>query len=502
MCSFKERFLFLPGFCVSFCLGICWINYFRVSFTFLYITTLFILILILIFINRPFSILLLYLLGFLLGSLIFLNSQIQPNHLKNLKLPKNNKVRFKGYICSFPKIGKENVEFIFQVRAMLDKDKFYPTTGKLLVKVTLKDNFFYGEELILEGKLVYPFYNYYRNYLKRRQIFNILKVTRNNRIIHLERRGISFLKYSIYRLREKIRIIFLSKLSNFSSCLLNAIIIGDRSGTLFNIKDVFLKTGTIHILAISGLHIGIVGFIALLILKILRIPRKIRYILVIFILIIYCILTGASPSVLRATIMGIVILGGYLLKREVNIFNSLALSCILILFFSPQQLFEISFQLSFLTVLAIVLISPLIRSFFSGIIYKNFFIRFLILSFSVSVSSFLGIFPLVIYYFRIFSPFSILANMIVVPYMSVVVGSSFTLIISSFLFPLVSDYIAKATDLLTVGLFKINYLIFKVPFSYFKMVKISIFFILIYYSILLSMILIINFIKTARHSIN
>ncbi|MCM8782941.1 MAG: ComEC family competence protein [Candidatus Omnitrophica bacterium] len=480
-----------------FCLGVFFANSFGVLFSSLYIITLFVLILNLIFISRPASILFFYLLGFLLGSLIFLNNQVQPlNHLKNLKFPQEMRVKLKGSIVSFPKISKEYTEFIFQVKAVSGEDKFYPATGKVLVKATLKDKFFYGEEVILEGKLIYPFYNYYGDYLKRRQIYAILKVTEDNRIIHLKKRGITFLKYSIYRLREKIRTIFLSKLSNFSSSLLNAIIIGERNGLAFNIRDTFLKTGTVHILAISGLHIGIVGFIALIVLKIIRFPRHLRYILVIFILIIYCVLTGASPSVLRATVMGVVVLLGYILKRETSILNSLAFSCLLILFFSPKQIFEISFQLSFLTVLAIILISPLIKSFFSENLYKNSCMRFLILNFSVSVSSFLGIFPLVIYHFKTFSVFSILANMLVVPYMSLVVGASFSLIISSFLFPALSGYIAKTTDLLIVGLFKINYLILKIPFSYFKLVKIPIFFILIYYSVLLFIILIINFIKT------
>ncbi|MCM8800341.1 MAG: ComEC/Rec2 family competence protein, partial [Candidatus Omnitrophica bacterium] len=248
-------------------------------------------------------------------------------------------------------------------------------------------------------------------------------------------------------------------------------------------------------LAISGLHIGIVGFISLLIFKILRIPRRVRYILTIFILIFYCILTGASSSVLRATIMGIFILTGYLLKRETDIFNSLSFACLTILSFCPTQLFEISFQLSFLTVLSIVLISPLIKSLFPKILYKNFFSRFIISNFCVSVSSFLGVAPLVIYYFKIISPVSILANMLIVPYIGIMIGSSFGLIISNFLFPFFSPFIAESTDFFTIGLLKINSLILKIPFAYFKISFIKLSFIFLYYFFLLLGILVIYYIS-------
>ncbi|MCM8800078.1 MAG: ComEC family competence protein, partial [Candidatus Omnitrophica bacterium] len=286
----KERFLFLPVFCIFFCLGICTLNYIKISFIFLYIITLITLILNFIFIKRPISIIFFYPLGFLLGCLLFLNSQIKPpNHLKNLRIPSGALIKIKGTVSSFPKITEKYTEFVFLIEAMIGDDKIYPVKGKLLVKISKKDSIFWGENLILEGKYYRPFYNYYKSYLKQKQIYAILKVNEYHRIIHLEKKGISFSKFSLHKLREKIKTLLNRRVSCFSAAILDAVILGDRSRLSFDIKDSFLKTGTVHILAISGLHIGIVGFISLLIFKILRIPRRVRYILTIFILIFYCI---------------------------------------------------------------------------------------------------------------------------------------------------------------------------------------------------------------------
>ena len=161
-----------------------------------------------------------------------------------------------------------------------------------------------------------------------------------------------------------MREVIVKNLSPFSAGILNALILGDRQDLSSYLLDILMNLGTIHIIAISGFNVGIVAFIILLILKIIKIPRKPRYILTILLLIVYCILTGASPPVMRATVMAIIFLCAYFFEREVNIYNSLSLATLIILAVNPWQLFEISFQLSFLSVVSIVWLSPKIKSVF------------------------------------------------------------------------------------------------------------------------------------------
>ena len=231
---------------------------------------------------------------------------------------------------------------------------------------------------------------------------------------------------------------------------------------------------------------GIVAFIILLILKIIKIPRKPRYILTILLLIVYCMLTGANTPVVRATVMAIIFLLSYFLEREVNIYNSLSLAALIILTVNPWQLFEVSFQLSFLSVFSIVWLSPKIKAIFPERLYKIIGMRFLIPTFSVSVAASLGLLPLIAYYFKIITPITILANMIIVPYMSIIVASGFTLGLVGVLVPFLAPIFAASCELSILMLFKINSLLISIPGAYFKLPSISFVYVLLYYTILIS----------------
>ena len=127
---------------------------------------------------------------------------------------------------------------------------------------------------------------------------------------------------------------------------MTAFILGDRSGLSKEVYSVFKYTGTVHILAISGLHIGIIIFLLL----VLRESG--------LFLLFYSFVTGLRPSVIRAVIMGTTFLLSFLVKKEYHVYNSLGLAAIIILAIWPWQVFDVGFQLSFLSVLSIIFLSP------------------------------------------------------------------------------------------------------------------------------------------------
>ncbi len=216
------------------------------------------------------------------------------------------------------------------------------------------------------------------------------------------------------------------------------------------------------------------------------------YIFTISLLIIYCILTGANTPVVRATVMASILLFAYFLKREINIYNSLSLAALIILAVNPWQLFEVSFQLSFLSVTSIVWLSPKIKSLFPARLDKILWLRFLISIFSVSFSAWLGLLPLIAYYFRILSPITILANMIIVPYMTIIIASGFSLALIGILIPSLAAIFAASNELFISILFKINSFLIAIPGAYFKLSEISFIYVLLYYTLLIS---IFNFSK-------
>jgi len=486
----KDRLPFLPLLTINFCLGICLMRYAHIPFLFLYLLLCILLSISFIFVKYKTSIWFLFLLAIFSGGLFLSNTYILPsNHIKNFVFYKSDPVFIKGIVTSFPETKPNRSSFILSAEELTQTDKVYSVSGKVLVRVFKKETFSYGDRVLLEGRLYRPFsfskeFNY-RDYLKHRGIYCILSVKKNNLVKQLGRNTGSPLKSLTFRLRLRIKEVISKNLSFFSAGILNAIILGDRQDLSFYVRDALLKSGTVHIIAISGLHIGIVAFIILVMLKVLRIPRKPRYILTILILFIYCILTGANAPVVRATIMAVVLLFSYFLKREVNIYNFLSLAALIILVVNPWQLFEVSFQLSFLSVFSIVWLTPKIKAIFPERLYKIIGLRFLIPTFSVSVAASLGLLPLIAYYFKIITPITILANMIIVPYMSIIVASGFALGLIGVLAPFLAPIFAASCELSILILFKINSLLISIPGAYFKLPQISFVYVLFYYALLI-----------------
>ena len=119
-----------------------------------------------------------------------------------------------------------------------------------------------------------------------------------------------------------------------------------------------MQSGTMHIFAISGLHIALIAGILVSLLRVLQIPRGICGWIVIPLIWAYTAATGWQASAIRSTIMMTIVIGGWALERPGDLLNSLAASALIILLWQPQQLFQASFQLSFFVVLSLALLSP------------------------------------------------------------------------------------------------------------------------------------------------
>ena len=229
-----------------------------------------------------------------------------------------------------------------------------------------------------------------------------------------------------------------------------------------------MRTGTIHILVVSGFNVGIVALIIILLLKLIRIPRKIRPAITILCLIVYCLVTGASNPVVRATVMAVIFLLGYLLEREPDIYNSLSLAVIFILAFNPRQLFDIGFQLSFVSVLSLVYIYPGIKALFPIELPKVKCLNFIIDGCLVSFSCWLGTMGFIAYYFRFFSPVTVLANLIIVPLATLITLCGFSLILVSLFLPSLAVSLASTSELLVAFLLQSSACLVKLPAAYFR----------------------------------
>ena len=235
--------------------------------------------------------------------------------------------------------------------------------------------------------------------------------------------------------------------------LLRGLLLADRSNIDYETKTEFVNSGVMHILAVSGLHVGYIVLIFVVVLG--RFNIFIRSILTIVGLIAFLLLTGMPPSVFRAVVMAVVIILAYMANRSTNIFNSLAIAAFIVLSLNPEELFGAGFQLSFLAVLSIAVIYPIMQKYIYSFKLKSKVVNYILLFMGVSLSAQLGTLPLTLIYFGKLSSVSLLTNLIVIPLAGVIVGIAiFTLTLSLFISSIAIFY-ASANEIIIYTLYKI-----------------------------------------------
>ncbi|NQV30561.1 MAG: DNA internalization-related competence protein ComEC/Rec2 [Candidatus Marinimicrobia bacterium] len=283
----------------------------------------------------------------------------------------------------------------------------------------------------------------YRVYLERQEIFFEAFIQDSNSVQIRSPESVSAVMH-IHMLKESILSHFRTYLTTRSSGILSALILGERSDVDEETRTDFANTGVIHVLAVSGLHVGYVAMILLTIFGIFRFPHRLKMSAVIFGLIFYVFLTGAAASVMRASIMASLLIIGALIERKADVYNVLATAALLILLIDPLQLKNIGFQLSFSAVLSIVALFPKFKSWLpemrllNGSSYGRGVLAVIDL-FLVSLAAQLGTLALTIYYFHKIPIISILANIIVVPLIGIVVATGMSFLLLGVIFPILAE---------------------------------------------------------------
>ncbi len=204
-------------------------------------------------------------------------------------------------------------------------------------------------------------------------------------------------------------------LSDSTKAILFALVLGDKTELDGDLNSSFAVAGAMHILAVSGLHVGIIYKVLESLLILLfsgRSKRFIRAVLLISALWLYAFVTGLSPSVLRAVLMFSFIIAAKARENSPNFYNTLAASAFIILIVEPNYIYHVGFQLSYSAVIAIVSIFPLIYPFF---VTKNRIANSVISLAIVSIAAQIGTAPFSIYYFHQFPSYFIITNLIAIP---------------------------------------------------------------------------------------
>ena len=465
--------LFVPSV-VFYCLGIILISYTRVNFWLIVgLGVVVFAAACLSFSNGRIWIVSVFSLALFLGALSLKNSFVLPKcHIRNF-VPYNDNTIYSlsGFIDSHPVIENERTSFVFRAQEIQVNNFKWQCCGKVLVKVDFPQNLSYAESLTLIGAFGRPYVfssgsRSYRNYLYRQDIYLLMHIENSLQIIPRKGKGGSRLTAFSFWLRARLEQIIRRYLPDLPASILSAMVLGQKNTVPWLVNNYMVKAGTVHILVVSGFNVGIVAFIANLLLKIIRIRRKTRIFLTIIYLLAYCLITGASNPVVRATVMGVVFLSGYLFKRDADIYSCLACAALFILIINPRQLFDIGFQLSFASVLAIAYLYPRIKSFLHLDNCKPGVLRFVCESCLVSLCAWLGTTGIIAYNFRIITPVAVLANILIVPLATLITLCGFSLVLCGLFCPFLAGLFSTTTALLITLFLNINAALIKVPFAY------------------------------------
>jgi competence protein ComEC len=352
-------------------------------------------------------------------------------------------------------------------------------SGRVAVRMRgeLQSEFFKGRRVEVAGAIEWPakatapgLFDY-RAYLQHTRIFYQLKSDspKDWQLLSYETMPITerFRRWAQRQLQRGIP-------ADEASETIAAMTLGLRNSMSGEMSDVFMRTGTMHIIAISGLHVACIAYFLSCAVRLFGLPRAIEGLIVIAVVWFYTAATGLQSSACRSALMATVFMLQWIMKRPPELLNSVAASAALILLVQPEQLFQASFQLSFSVVAVIGLAATLVETHYPNAILQvrhriagidpllpyelvprrkkvaKFALGLLIGNFFVSLASWLGSMPLTAYYFYTVTPVSLAANLLAVPLSSVSLGATVVSILVPWVAP-VSNYVAWMFMKWTIG---------------------------------------------------
>ena len=343
----------------------------------------------------------------------------------NLQKTSNTSYHYFNYL-------EDNNILIGRVCSEVKKKKRYTTTievigingntsiGKLLVYFSSQDSIIAyqkGDIISCEGKILLlkdnsnPRSFNYKNHLKYKGVeAQMFLIEGSHKLIENDR--LNPISKSAYKIRKWALAIFERRLKNENQlATASAMVLGYKEYLSDDLYQSFSETGAVHVLAVSGLHVGIICMIFIALFNRFQSEEiwfKIMKLGTLLIVVwLYALVTGASPAVLRAAVMFSLILIGRLWFKGVNIYNILAFSALIILMYDPYLLFQLSFQFSYLALISIIFFQPRIERWYET---KHWITTKVWQLTSVSIAAQILIFPISIYYFHTFPTYFILSG--------------------------------------------------------------------------------------------
>ena len=420
------------------------------------------------------KILLCFCLLFIIGLIIY---SLVENHQPFLFEQTDEKVILEGIIVNEPeqRINQQKFEF---------KTKEIP--GKILVTTELYPQYDYGDKLKINGKLREPsqFEDFdYRQYLAKDNIYSVIY---SPKVTLLAKNQANWFYQRIFNFKNKLRKVIDKTLLPPQSSILKAIFLGDKWGLSNNLKEKLNITGTRHIVAISGMHMIIMSQILLFLALAMGLWRGQAFYFVLILLVIYIVMIGAPASAVRAGLMAGLLLLAQKIGRLRSADRAVVFAATAMLAINPSLLkADVGFQLSFMATLSIIYLKPILDK--KIIKWPNPWRLKDILTMTLAAQ--LGTLPILIFHFGRLSLISPLANLLIVPFLPVIMISGIILIFTGLIWLSLAKILAWPVWFLLSYLVKVTDYLSSLPLAAYEFKNISLIVLIIYYLFLFLVIL-------------
>lgn len=396
-----------------------------------------------------------FLVFFALGQLMF-GVSIPPEMSTDVG---NHKLNYRACVTSTPVEGTKAYKADLRIEAVNvygSWQNFDVKVAATIMKDSLAGELKAGQTIEFSSRIdslgapKNPFGFDYSQYLQLNGVQGSIFLNPGDWVIEKETvRGLSC--HALNTRRKLVQLLEDSGLSGNELGLASTLVLGYKNNIDAEVKQAYMNAGAMHVLAVSGMHVGIVCAVLNVVMMLFggRKCYRIKRVLIVLLLWTYAFITGLSPSVLRATVMFSVFEIGRLIDRESSTYNSLAVSAMILLCHNPNMLFMAGFQLSYVAVIGIVFFQPRIVRLLP-VKKMNTVPKYIWELTAVSISAQIATFPLCLYYFERTPVYFWLSNMVVSP--GAVVMISLTLLLLAVSpFALLSKHVGLLTSYCAKG---------------------------------------------------
>lgn len=393
-------------------------------------------------------------------------------------------VNFLADVVSQPDIRDKKVNYTVVVKKIRYNNKNQDINSKALLSIYAVDSkppvFNQGSQIEGTGKIILPSparntggFNY-KQYLASQNIYCTIKIMPDDITAAGRSKLNPFIAFSLY-LRNNIISIIDSSLPYEEAGLLKGIVIGERSGLSERIEQNFNTSGLTHLLCVSGANIAYIAGACIFLFSTLKIKTRYANVATIFVLILFTYITGCSPSVVRAAIMGIMLLLAGIFERKSDVLTSISAACLLILLYNPLAIYDIGFQLSFAGTIGIVLFYKSLTH------YLRFLPKLINEVLSVSLAAQLTVDPLIAFYFNKISIIALVSNLIVVPITGAVTILGFIMSITGQIALIAAKLTGGLTYFFLAFMIWVSDITSHIPFAIIQVITPSLLLIILYY---------------------